>query len=743
MANKKRLHFGVLCSTIDNACQYDIWKGIVEEAKEQDIHLTAYIGTHQHSDNSFVSYLESCFDTIWNSKHLDGVIILSGFLAQNIGLDEFNEYIARVPKNIPMVSVSFALPGIPSVVTDNTSGMFSAVNHLIKIHNKKNIAFVKGPDGHPEAEARLKGYKDALEANGISFNEKYVFPGNFGRDGGRRAVTEMYDERKLTVDAVACSNDQTAIGVLTILQNKNIMVPENMAVTGFDDDIISSIYVPSISTVRQDFAELGRVSTNILIDITKGKNVEEITNVNPVFIARQSCGCTLKEFSFSEKIFDETIVTNDSLTKYVQEQLHGLFDDDVPKSQVEEWAKAIIKTLRAKPFEKSELLYIIDRILVKYYHSYSKEFSKWHQAIIIIASGVELHKDEFEDAHSILAALTFATTLVHDIRLNEEKKREYALNDDRTRKMRITNELLIMFDIDTLAEKLYKSLKDLFLDSALIGLYHSPVNREDRDANRTIETLIGFDGEDRFNVTHNSWNPMKFSDYSTIEDYDFDREHRILVFMPLFFAEEEVGVMLLPYSETTPIDAYETLRINLSTAIKGAALLQTIQTLSITDELTELLNRRGFFQFSYSRLQHLNRSPGVIPIVMFIDMDGLKSINDQYGHKEGDFAIAKFSEILKEAIREEDIVGRIGGDEFAILSSVKAMANSKQLEERIRARFDEYNSKNLHPFIIAGSIGSVTLEYSTKECFEAAMLSADSVLYAEKMEKKKKGLSRQ
>ncbi|MDR2599108.1 MAG: GGDEF domain-containing protein [Oscillospiraceae bacterium] len=739
----KRLHFGVLCSTIDNACQYDIWRGIVEVAKKQNIHLTAYIGTHQHSDNSFVSYLESCFDTIWNSKHLDGVILLSGFLAQNIGLDEFNKYMERVPKNIPTVSVSFALPGIPSVVTDNTSGMYSAVDHLIKVHKKRNIAFVKGPDGHPEAEARLKGYKEALEANDISFDEKYVFPGNFGRDGGRRAVAEMYDVRKLTVDAVACSNDQTAIGVLTIMQNKNIMVPENMAVTGFDDDVISSIYVPSISTVRQDFTELGRVSTSMLIDITKGEKVEEITNVNPVFIPRQSCGCMLKEFSFSEKSFEDANITIDSLTKYVQDELHKLFDDDVPRHQVGEWVKSIIKKIREVPFEKSELLYIIDRILVKYYHSYSKEFSKWHQAIIVLASGVELHKEEFEDAHSILAALTYATTLVHDIRLNEERKREYALNDDRTRKMRITNELLIMFDIDTLAENLFKSLTDLFLKSALIGLYHSPVNREDREANRAIETLIGFDGEDRFNITHNSWNPMKFSDYSTIEDFDFDREQRIFVFMPLFFAEEEVGVMLLPYSETTPIDAYETLRINLSTAIKGAALLQTIQTLSITDELTELLNRRGFFQFSYSRLHHLHRTPDVIPVVMFIDMDGLKGINDQHGHKEGDFAIAKFSEILREAIREEDIVGRIGGDEFAILSSVRRAENSKQLEQRIRARFEDYNNQKLHPFLIAGSIGSVTLEQSTKECFEAAMLSADSVLYEEKMEKKKKGLSRQ
>jgi diguanylate cyclase (GGDEF)-like protein len=128
---------------------------------------------------------------------------------------------------------------------------------------------------------------------------------------------------------------------------------------------------------------------------------------------------------------------------------------------------------------------------------------------------------------------------------------------------------------------------------------------------------------------------------------------------------------------------------------------------------------------------------------MFMDMDGLKHINDTYGHSEGDAAISVFAKILKEAVREEDIVGRMGGDEFVVFSSVKSSANSKQLEGRIRAKLEEYNSGGHHSYRVAGSIGSVILEASTKECFEAAMLSADSVLYEEKMKKKKQGLSRQ
>ncbi|MCL2717954.1 MAG: GGDEF domain-containing protein [Lachnospiraceae bacterium] len=114
---------------------------------------------------------------------------------------------------------------------------------------------------------------------------------------------------------------------------------------------------------------------------------------------------------------------------------------------------------------------------------------------------------------------------------------------------------------------------------------------------------------------------------------------------------------------------------------------------------------------------------------------------DAYGHKEGDKAISAFAGILKQVLRGEDIVGRIGGDEFVVFSSVKAKENVKFVEQRIRAKIDEYNRENHHPYQVLASIGSVVLEHSSNKCFDDAMLSADSVLYEEKMAKKKQGLS--
>ena len=414
---------------------------------------------------------------------------------------------------------------------------------------------------------------------------------------------------------------------------------------------------------------------------------------------------------------------------------------NIPRNRSELWINSLVDEIQRNPFDKDRFLHLLDEVLINYGH-YSQDFSVWYDVLKILSSDVEFHINEVENMHAVLSTLFYATTLVYDIRLKEEKTNEFHLSDSRVHLRRLTTGLIIHFDVDSLAAELNRALPELSVNTALIGLYPTPVKSIDPDADRTIYTLIGYDGDRKFVMKHNSWNPIRFSDYSTIDGFDFGRELRTLFYIPLFFKDEEVGVMLLSYDPLIPVETYETLRISISTAIKGAELLLKIQALSVTDELTGLYNRRGFFQFAYSRLPNLSRDTARMPYVMFMDMDGLKNINDTYGHSEGDKAISAFASILREALREEDIIGRMGGDEFAVFSSVKSKKDGEHVEKRIRDKLDEYNSQKLHPYIVQGSIGSMILDAATRECFEAAILSADSVLYEEKMEKKKKGLSR-
>ncbi|MCL1883595.1 MAG: GGDEF domain-containing protein [Defluviitaleaceae bacterium] len=715
----KRLHFGVLLSTMENTCQHEIWDGIVEYAQLYDIHLTAFIGTYQTTNYNFASHLETCFDMI-SKNSLDGIIIFAGFIAQIIGAENFEKYIARIPKNIPIVSVSFSMPGVQSVLADNETGIFSAVEHLIKVHGKKKIAFVKGPDGHSEAEERFDGYKKALAANEIEFDEQYVLPGDFSQESGHAAVVELFNNRKLSADAIVSSDDETAIGVLNQLKYYNISVPKDIAVTGFDDDRNSAMFIPSISTSRQNFYKIGMVSAETLCKKIAGTPVEDVQYVESVFVARQSCGCLEKEFTRAEQ------------KSNLEASFISLFRHVVPREKIKEWTNTLVEKMKEEPFNQEEFLQAFDEILMSF-NTFSKEFFMWHEAINILATWLK--------SSPVLASLIFAKSLVNEIHHKEQRVKEFAQNDSRMLLRRVTSTLVLIFETSMLAETLHELLPELSLNTALIGLYKNPIKSSDSSANREIDVLIGFDGEQKFNMRYNQ-NPILFSDYSTITDFNFERERRTFFFIPLFFKDEEVGVMLLPYDPKIQIDAYETLRVNIAAAAKGAELLSTIQALSVTDELTGLLNRRGFFQFAHSRISHLKRRTEVLPHVMFMDMDGLKFINDTFGHKEGDIAIATFAKILKDALREEDIVGRLGGDEFVVLSSVTSKENGEHVVKRIRQELETYNSQKLHPYNIAASIGSVVLSEATKECLSAAMLNADNVLYEEKMAKKKQGLSR-
>jgi diguanylate cyclase (GGDEF)-like protein len=630
MKKKGQLHVGVVFPTLDHQFQYDLWNGIAEYAKKNNIHLTAYFGTYQTTHNEFAAHYETCFEAIKNNRSLDGVIMFAGFIAQNVGLEVLESCVAKLPKGLPVVSVSFAMPGIPSVLADNVGGIYRVVEHLIQQHGKKKIAFVKGPDGHPEAEERLEGYKKALAANGIDFDAEYVLPGDFSRVSGEAAAVELLDRRKIQADAIAASDDEMAMGILSELKARKISVPSDIAVTGFDDEVASATFIPSISTARQDFFELGVLSAETLFKQINGETVEEVAYLAPVFVERESCGCALAP----AQEFDNALVRKKRHAQYVE----------------------------ASSF----------RLLIR----------------------------------------------------------------------RVTSNFVLVFDIDSLEKELYRSLPELLISTALVGLYRTPIKSCEPDADRMIDRLIGFDGEKQFNIKNNNRDPMRFSDYSTLGEFDFERERRALFFLPLFIKDEEVGSALLSFDARVPMDVYETLRINISTAVKGAELLSKIQTLSLTDDLTGLYNRRGFFQFAYSRLRHLYREKDTIPIILFLDMDGLKNINDTYGHNEGDVAISAFAQTLRGALRKEDIIGRLGGDEFAVFSSVKTKEDGKQVEARIRERLDAYNSEKLHPYEVAGSIGSVILEDATKDCFDAAMLAADSVLYEEKVEKRKKGIGR-
>ena len=163
------------------------------------------------------------------------------------------------------------------------------------------------------------------------------------------------------------------------------------------------------------------------------------------------------------------------------------------------------------------------------------------------------------------------------------------------------------------------------------------------------------------------------------------------------------------------------------------ALYEKQMELSIHDELTGILNRRGFNEFSKAAIKQLN---GITTVcTMVIDMDGLKHINDAYGHSEGDFAIKTTAHIITECCKSGEIAGRAGGDEFYIFATGYSQEKLDSFCGELVRLCDEYNAKHDKPFRVEMSFGSYLCETDNSGSIEEFLKISDVRMYEQKMSK--------
>jgi two-component system, cell cycle response regulator len=142
----------------------------------------------------------------------------------------------------------------------------------------------------------------------------------------------------------------------------------------------------------------------------------------------------------------------------------------------------------------------------------------------------------------------------------------------------------------------------------------------------------------------------------------------------------------------------------LSFAIARQQAQLHLRSLSLMDELTGLHNRRGFISLAEQRLKLTSRQ-GVRSTLIFIDVDNLKYINDNFGHREGDYALQQIARLLRECFRESDIIGRLGGDEFCVLLSQSAETGDLLVRKRLVHLIEKSNENSRRFYALSVSLG--------------------------------------
>lgn len=217
---------------------------------------------------------------ILNERRVDGAIILAPRLS-----DEFLLSIAD--KNIPLVTLDRQLhhPQIANILLNNRSGIHAAVSHL-KNTGIKRIGYVNGIENHYDTIERQTAFNEALKLNSLKYDDSIMFSGNFDQESGIAAGLALLKQPQLP-EAMLCANDETAIGLIHVLQEAGIKIPEQISIIGFDDIILSRYIQPTLSTISHPKQELGALAVDSLLALIAKQSVnDQILTTH--FISRHS-----------------------------------------------------------------------------------------------------------------------------------------------------------------------------------------------------------------------------------------------------------------------------------------------------------------------------------------------------------------------------------------------------------------------------------------------------------------------
>jgi len=272
LAQGRTLSIGVLMQDINSSFHAEALRGIEDELVGTGV-VPLFASGHWNLQDE----LERMAHLL--SRRVDGVIVLAGRLTD----EQIRDYARRVP----MVVTGRTLKdrNIASLRVDDFHGAQRATQHLIELGHRR-IAHLAGPQDHADAVERLKGYRHALDKAGLPVDDGLVVCADLDEAGGARAIRQLLDAGQ-TFTAVFAANDRSACGARLALYQRNIGVPDDVSLIGFDDLPGSGYAIPPLSTIHRPVYELGQAAAAVLLKLIEGDRIR-VSLPEPQLVARES-----------------------------------------------------------------------------------------------------------------------------------------------------------------------------------------------------------------------------------------------------------------------------------------------------------------------------------------------------------------------------------------------------------------------------------------------------------------------
>ena len=545
---------------------------------------------------------------------------LAGYLlfGEMIRSDQINQSIIEIAhrKKLPVFMLERAYNGCINMAFSYRDGFEKVARHLVEDHGCGDIVMVAGIAGNSFSEERIDLCRRILEENGYSLPTEKVVYGEYWDEPTYQALDRYFASGARLPEAFLCANDAMAIAVSIYLSERNIRVPEDVKVAGFDGILQGENHVPAITTARPDFAYMfGKMLDRMRTWCPEETGKTEVWPIPFEFIHRESCGCRQSNTFLSTKKTGELKIENLLYTRHIRAM--GNF---------------IRRTLSMNSLDKFS-----DQLAAL--------FSGWPNPYY------------------------FAAVLDENDRM--------------------------------LARCVLHGKHGLFMPGSTF---------------RWKESLV--------------------FDQASVRN---DPSIRILMAQLLQNEEETMGYLVSGLHVWSQREQYrfEEEALFLSAALNAvvgnrrlAAANKAILRMAEHDYLTGLYNRRGFLHELEQRLQQ--DTDGKVLTLFAMDMDGLKGINDIYGHQEGDRAIQSLAKAMEKVIGEKGICARYGGDEFAFafLDDVSLVPQLEKIRSQLETAAREICGQAA--YLISASLGASSCPVGSQVSLDQLLAQADQALYADK-----------
>jgi len=463
----------------------------------------------------------------WNT---DGLIIVPDELTK-----EQSQYVRDLLESgFPVIFTTPEGPG-PVVAVDNTLGIRQAFEHLLG-HGHRHIAFIAGNIGRGgDSEERLQAYRLALEGAGIPEDPRLIAFGEHRRDGGAAAMQQILDTGA-PFSALIASNDLSCLGAIQCLQEAGRLIPDDVAVIGFDDILDARSLSPSLTTIRHPTFSLGRQAVLTLLAHIRG-SADRLSRVvvPPRLIIRQSCGCPPAGTSLSFPQVDilEPALKFDDLARAMAEvslveARNSLLED--LEAQCSSFLDAFLNSLRLQ--DANPILREIKRVLA-WTDDRDEDAHIWQAGIAVLYQKMNTLLHLVPEANQ-----GFVTSLIDRVHLEisdqiqRRTTRSMIRHLDMTSQLGLmTAELLAALNITESAEILTRHLPKVGIRNLLAALYDH--DGEDRTSQATVLFTAGLSAA----VNGKRFETRKFH---TLEIYPKDEPIQLTI-LPLNVEEKTFG----------------------------------------------------------------------------------------------------------------------------------------------------------------------------------------------------------